>query len=236
MKLENKKVVVIGGSSGIGLAIAKEAASAKAKVVIASRSPQHLEEALAEIEENILIYPVDIENKASLQDFFQREGVVDHLVITAGAVKMGNFIDMSVEDAIASMNSKFFGAYRALKTSTVCAGGSITLISGTLSRRPTKGTVVAAAINAAIEGLGRALAIELAPVRVNVISPGLIETPLYDDLPADKREELYQSKVDSLPVGRAGCSEDVSSVAMMLMTNGYTTGTVVDVDGGSQLV
>ncbi|MEO0828493.1 MAG: SDR family oxidoreductase [Cyanobacteria bacterium J06639_16] len=236
MELKDKKVVVIGGSSGIGLAIAQATAAAGAKVVISGRSAYKLEEALAEIEANVLAYPVDVTDMASLQDFFQREGQVDHLIMAGGTVKTGGFKEMPVADAIASMNSKFFGAYRAVQAATVSPAGSITLFSGVLSRRPTPGTAAIAAVNAAVEGLGRALAIELAPVRVNVISPGLVKTPSYSGMPDEQRENLYQSTAASLPVGYVGEPEDVAVVALMLMTTPYITGTIVDVDGGSLLV
>lgn len=236
MTLKDKKVVIIGGSSGMGLAIAKAAVAEQAKVVITGRSPQKLEDALAEIEDNVLVYPVDITDMASLQGFFQREGEIDHLVITGGFVKWGGFKEMPVEDAIAAMNSKFFGQYRAIQAATVCPGGAITLFSGVLSRRPKVGTAVVTAVNAAVEGLGQALAVELAPVRVNVIAPGLVKTPAYSAMPDGERQAMYESVAKALPVGHVGEPEDIAAVALMLMTNPYITGTVIDVDGGSRLV
>ena len=236
MELKDKKVVVIGGSSGMGLAIAKATAAVGAKVVITGRSAHKLEDALAEIETNVLAYPVDITEMASLQDFFRREGQVDHLVIAGGTVSMGGFKAMPVADAITSMNNKFFGAYRTLQAATVSPDGSIILFSGVLSRRPQSGTAAIAAINAAIEGLGRALAVELAPTRVNVIAPGLVKTPVYSNMPEAQREALYESTAALLPVGQVGEPEDIAAVALMLMTNPYITGTVIDVDGGSLLV
>ncbi|MGD1940610.1 MAG: SDR family oxidoreductase [Leptolyngbyaceae cyanobacterium] len=236
MTIEGKKVVVIGGSSGMGLAIAKAVAAEKAKVVISGRSPQKLENALAEIEENVLAYPVDITDMASLQEFFRREGEIDHLVITGGVVTWGGFKEVSVEEAIAAMNSKFFGQYRAIQAATVCPGGSVTLFSGGLSRRPKVGTAAVTAVNAAVEGLGQALAIELAPVRVNVIAPGLVKTPAYSALPDSERQAMYDSAAKALPVGQVGAAEDIAAVALMLMTNPYMTGAIIDVDGGSRLV
>lgn len=236
MDLKGKKVVVIGGSSGIGLAIAKAVAVEQAKVVIAGRSPRKLEDALAEIEDNILAYPVDITNMASLHEFFQREGDIDHLVIAGGVVKWGNFKEMPVEDAIESMDSKFFGQYRAIQAATVHPGGSITLFSGGVSRRPKVGTAAVTAFNAAVEGLGQALALELAPVRVNVIAPGLVKTPAYSAMPDSERQAMYESAAKALPVGQVGEPEDIAAVALMLMTNPHITGTVLDVDGGNRLV
>lgn len=235
MSLANKKVVVIGGSSGIGLAIAKAVAKESANLIISSRSAQKLENALAEFEQEIEIYPADLTNDESIADFLNRVSAIDHLVISGSSVSMAGFYELPLEKAMASMNSKFWGAYRAIKLAQINSGGSIVLFSGTLSRKPSKGAAVVSAINAAIEGLGRALAIELAPTRINVICPGLVDTPIYANLPASERERLFQNAANNIPVGRIGEPQDIASVAMMLMTNPYMTGTVIDIDGGSLL-
>ena len=234
--LKGKKVVVIGGSSGIGFAIAKAAASAAAQVVISGRSAKRLEAALANIEQDVLIYPIDLTQEDSITDFFQREGDIDHLVISGGSVTSGGFYELPVEDAIRSMESKFWGPYRAVKVARMRPGGSITLFSGVFSRRPTPGMVAIAAINAAVEGLDRALAVELAPVRVNVISPGLVKTSAYKDMPDKQREALYENTAASLLSRRVGEPEDIASMALQIMTTPYLTGTVIDIDGGSLLV
>lgn len=149
---------------------------------------------------------------------------------------MGGFKEMPVEEATASMNSKFFGPYRAIQAADINPSGSITLFSGILSRRHQPGTAAVAAINAAVEGLCRALAIELAPVRVNTISPGLVKTPAYDGMPKEQREGMYQAQAQALPVGKVGDPEDIAAITLMLMTNPHTTGTVIDVDGGGLLI
>ena len=235
MKLKDKKVVVIGGSSGMGLAIAKAAAKEEADLTISSRSATKLENALAEFERDINIYPADLTDDKSVKDLFERIGAIDHLIISGSSVSMAGFYELSIEKAMASMNSKFWGVTRAVKMAQINSGGSITLFSGTLSRKPTKGTTIVSAINAAVEGLGRALAIELAPIRVNVISPGLVETPIFADVPESERKSMFENAASNLPVGRIGKPEDIAAVAMMLMTNSYMTGTVVDIDGGSLL-
>ncbi|MGF1521450.1 MAG: SDR family oxidoreductase [Leptolyngbyaceae cyanobacterium] len=234
--LQGKKVVVIGGSSGIGLAIAKAAAEAKARVVIGGRSPQKLEDALADIEENVLAYPVDLTQEDSIADFFKREGTVDHLVISGSSITSGAFHELPISQAMQSMDSKFWGPYRAIKVASLQPTGSITLFSGVLSRRPTSGMVAIAAINAAVEGLGKALAVELAPVRVNVIAPGLVKTAAYSNMPEEQREAMYQNTAAQLPARRIGTPEDIAAMTLQVMTNPYMTGVVVDIDGGSLLV
>ena len=233
MELKHKKVVVIGGSSGIGLAIAKAAAAARAEVVISSRSPRKLEEALKSISQNVMVYPMDLTQEDSVSNFFQREGALDHLVISGSSVKMAGFHEMAIADAMTSMDSKFWRAYRAIKAANINSGGSVTLFSGTLSRKPSTGTTIISAINAAIEGLGRALAVALAPIRVNVICPGLVDTPIFADLPEGDREAMFQNAAENLPVGRIGQPEDIAAMTMQLMSNPYVTGTMIDIDGGS---
>ncbi|MBE7380635.1 MAG: SDR family oxidoreductase [Leptolyngbya sp. SIO1E4] len=234
--LQGQKIVVIGGSSGIGFAIAKAAAEADALVTISGRSAQKLEDALADIEQDILAYPMDLTQESSIMDFFRREGTVDHLVIAGSSVTSGAFYELPIADAMRSMDSKFWGPYRAIKTAQMQPTGSITLFSGVLSRKPAPGMVAVAAINAAVEGLGRALAVELAPIRVNVISPGLVKTPAYSGIPEAQREAMYQNTAAQLPTGRVGEPEDVAAMALQLMMNPYLTGTVIDIDGGSLLV
>ena len=236
MELKDKQVVVIGGSSGMGLAIAKAAVRAEAKTIIARRSAPKLEAAKAEIEGDVLAYPVDLTDPNTVEEFFQRTGAIDYLIISGSSLEMGAFRKLSVEKAMQSMNSKFWGPYRAVKTAQMSDRGSIILFSGGLSRKPSKGAAIVSAVNAAVEGLGRALALELAPVRVNIISPGIVKTPIYSDMPEDKRKQMYNQTAEKLPVDRAGEAEDIASITLAVMTNPYMTGIVIDINGGSFLV
>lgn len=236
MSVQGKKVVIIGGTSGIGLATAKAAIAAGAEVVIASRSAQKLATAKADIGGEIDAQTIDLMAESSIHDFFQNMGQIDHLVISAGSVKTGPIRELAFNDAVDSMTSKFWGPYLAAKYAQVNPDTSITLFSGILSRRPSPGFAALASINAAVEGLGRALALELAPVRVNVISPGLVETPVYEGMPPAQRQAYFESMAKQLPVKRIGTPEDIAATVLHLMQNGYTTGTVVDVDGGSLLI
>jgi NAD(P)-dependent dehydrogenase (short-subunit alcohol dehydrogenase family) len=134
------------------------------------------------------------------------------------------------------MDSKFFGPYLAVKEAPISPQGSIILFSGILSRRPDKGSPILAAINAAVETLGRALAVELAPVRVNVISPGMTrDTGAYLGMPDQARADMFSAVAQSLPVKRVGRPADIASVAVELMSNSFITGSVIDVDGGGLL-
>ena len=237
MSLKNKKIVIIGGSSGIGLATAKAASAKGANVVIASRSQEKLENASAEIGSNCIVFPLDFSLEESVKTFFDQCGQFDHLVTTAMIGAGGPFLEFETETARKVFDSKFWGQYYAAKYGApqINPGGSITFFSGVASQKPNPGRGAIAAINGAIEGLCRTLAVELSPIRVNVISPGLIATPLYDKMPDDDRASFFNSMADKLPVKRVGAAEDVAQTVLYLMNNGFT-GSVFEVNGGAKLV
>lgn len=235
MNLSEQTVVVIGGGSGMGLAIASAASTAGANVIIASRTLDKLNKAAQDIGERTKAIVLDMTDEASIKHFFSEIGVIDHLVITASSVKTGPIKTLSSENAIASMRSKFWGPYLCARYAQIKPTGSLTFFSGVLSRKPAAGLAALCAVNAAVEGLGRALAIELAPVRVNVISPGLTDTGVYNGMPEAMRKSFFEDTAKSLPVGRIGKSEDIAEAALMLMTNEFMTGVTLDIDGGAML-
>jgi len=231
--LENKTVVVIGGSSGMGFAVAENASRSGARVVIASRSQDKLAAAAGRIGGDVHWQVVDSTKEASVEDLFERLGAVDHLVIPGSSVKTGPLRELPLADGMFTMQSKFWGPYLCAKYARINPGGSITFFSGILSRRPGQNDAVLTAVNAAVEAMGRALAKDLAPVRVNVISPGMTAgTGAYLKMPDAAREGMFDSIAQRLPVGRVGRPEDIADAAVMLMTNGFITGIVLDVDGG----
>jgi len=236
MRLKDKKVLVIGGGSGMGLAIADAAVREGARVVIAGRSESKLKAACEKIGTDVRRHPVDFTDPNSVKSLFTALGPVDHLAIPGSAVKTGPLKDLPLADAKSSMDSKFFGPYLAVKEAGINPGGSIILFSGILSRRPDKGSPILAAINSAVETLGKALAVELAPIRVNVISPGMTrDTGAYLGMPEKAREEMFGNVARSLPVKRVGRPSDIATLAVELMTNSFITGAVFDVDGGGLL-
>jgi len=232
-KLDNETVVVIGGSSGMGLAVAKQSSQSGARVVIASRSQDKLKAAAAQVGGDIHWQVVDTTDEASVVDLFERLGAVDHLVIPGSSVKTGALREMPLTDGLFTMQSKFWGPYLCAKYARINPEGSITFFSGILSRRPGQNDAVLASVNAAVEAMGRALAKDLAPVRVNVISPGMTAgTGAYLKMPEAARQGMFTAIAQRLPAGRVGRPEDVADAALMLMTNGFITGVVLDVDGG----
>ncbi len=233
--LAQTRVLVIGGSSGIGEAVARRSAESGADVTIASRSADKLTRAAETIGHRVGTAVLDTGDNAAVERFFAENAAWDHLIVSSAATARGGMRAMTLDDAYASMDSKFWGAYRAVRAARMVRGGTITLVSGFLSERPSAGATLQGAINAALEGLMRGLALELAPVRVNAVSPGMIDTPLWDDMPEARKRDLLTAAADNLPVGRVGRAGDIANAVHYLMITGFATGSVVRVDGGGAI-
>jgi NAD(P)-dependent dehydrogenase (short-subunit alcohol dehydrogenase family) len=229
--LAGKKVVIVGGSSGIGLATAELAKQQGADVIIASRSVQRLDAAAAKL--NAIAIPADVTSDQSVINLFRRCGPVDHVVVTAAQLKSGPFKTVSMEDARNTMESKFWGAWRVAQAAEIRPGGSLTLVTGYLSVRPRSNSAIIGATNGALESLARSLALELAPVRVNAVSPGIIDTPIRAAMPEEARRDMLAKTAAALPVGRVGVGEDIARQILAFMTIGFATGSIVYIDGGA---
>ncbi|HAS6110844.1 TPA: SDR family oxidoreductase [Vibrio vulnificus] len=213
--------VVLGGTSGIGAELAKQLESDHTIVHVASRQTG-----------------LDISDEKSVYHYFETIGAFDHLIVTAGSyAPAGKVLDVEVTQAKYAFDTKFWGAVLAAKHGAryLKQGGSITLTSGMLSRKVVANTYVKAAINAAIEATTKVLAKELAPIRVNAISPGLTKTEAYKGMNADDRDAMYQRTQSHLPVGKVGEASDIAMAYLFAIQNSYMTGTVIDVDGGALL-
>lgn len=231
MTLAGKKVVVIGGSSGIGLATVELAKSMGADVVIASRSAAKLDPIAERLK--VTAIPTDVTNDQSVAELFRRTGPVDHVLLTAAQLRTGPFKTVAMEDVRATMEGKFWGAWRVAREAEIRPGGSLTLVTGFLSVRPRPNSAIISAANGALESLARALALELAPVRVNAVSPGVIDTPIRAAMPEAARKEMLAKTAAALPVGRVGTAEDIAQQIASFMTNGFATGSIVYIDGGA---
>jgi NAD(P)-dependent dehydrogenase (short-subunit alcohol dehydrogenase family) len=236
ISIAHKQVLVVGGSSGIGLATARAAAEAGAAVTIAARSEARLAVAVAAIGHGATGRQLDAGDDASVDAFFADGHEWDHVVATAGKGGRGRLDAVDMPDAVAAMNGKFWAYYRIARAARIAPAGSLTFISGTLGHKPAPGAALVSAINAAIEGLSRGLAVDLAPVRVNTISPGVIDTPLWDRLSQDERKALFDRAAATLPARRIGQPEDVAQAILFLMTNPFATGTVLHLEGGALLL
>ncbi|QOZ73457.1 SDR family oxidoreductase [Bradyrhizobium arachidis] len=231
MTLAGKKVVVIGGSSGIGLATAELAKGEGADVIIASRSAAKLDPVAERLK--VTAIPADVTNDQSVADLFRRTGPVDHVVLTAAQLRTGPFKTVSMEDVRGTMEGKFWGAWRVAREAEIRPGGSLTLVTGFLSVRPRPNSAIISAANGALESLARALALELAPVRVNAVSPGVVDTPIRAAMPESARKEMLAKTAAALPVGRVGVADDIARQIASFMSNGFATGSIVYIDGGA---
>ena len=236
---DNKQVVIVGGSSGIGLAVAEEAASQGAEVVIVSSNAERVQEAIQSIGGDVRGQAVDVSDEGAVEGFFAMLGAFDHLVFTAGdSLQLHQLADTDLKQARQAFELRYWSALAAVKYGSpqIRKGGSIVLTTGVAGQRPHKGWVVAASVCGTIEALTRALAVELAPIRVNAVSPGVVRTNLWQNMGAAERENLFESVGKSLPVGRVGEAHDVAQAYLFLMREGFSTGQTVVVDGGTVLV
>ena len=239
MDLNGQRIVVLGGSSGIGLATAQAAAQAGASVVIASHRRTRIDAALATLPAGAEGHVLDLTDAGAVAALFDRVGGFDHLVFTAGeTLQVGPLAETDPAAARRFFELRYWGAFTAAKFGSphIRPGGSIVFTSGGAGQRPRAGWALGASVCAAMEGLTRALAVELAPIRVNIVAPGLVKTPLWAGMDEAEREALYSAVAARLPVGHAGEPEEVAQAYLYLMRQSYCTGQVVVVDGGGMLV
>jgi NAD(P)-dependent dehydrogenase (short-subunit alcohol dehydrogenase family) len=237
--LSNKRVVIIGGSSGIGLAVAQQAAAHGAQVVIASSNPDRVQGAVRTLGGTAEGRTVDLFSESSIGEFFVKLGDFDHLVFTAGdTLQLGEIAAINLEQAHRAFDLRYWAALAAAKYGSphMRRGGSIVLTTGVAGRRPHKGWALGASVTSAVEGLTRALAVELAPLRVNAVSPGVVRTDLWKNMTEQDRDAMYQNVGQKLLVGRVGEAGEIAHSYLYLMQEGYSTGQVIVVDGGATLV
>ena len=237
--LQDKRVVILGGSSGIGLAVAEQASSQGARVVVVSSNPERIQKAIQSVGGEVDGQIVDLSDERAVAALFTKLGPFDHLIFTAGdSLHLHQLAATDLQQARHAFELRYWSALAAVKYGSphIRKGGSIVLTTGVAGRRPHKGWVVAASVCGTIEALTRALAIELAPIRVNAVSPGVVRTNLWQNMTAAEREHLYESVGNSLPVGRVGEVDDVAQAYLFLMQEGFSTGQTVVVDGGTVLV
>lgn len=236
--LSGKKVVIIGASSGIGLAVARKAAELGASVVMSSRSQDKLNRAMESVTGQVEAVTADFLNEASVNALFEQVGNFDHLVVTAVAdenLLRSPLAEMSIETAQRGME-KFWGVFFAVRAAvkTIAQDGSITLTSSVSIFKPSKtgGVSVMSAASGAVAVFGRTLAAELAPIRVNAIAPGVVDTGVWSNQSESQRLDLTKWASESLPVQHLGQAEELAQAVLSLMTNTYVTGVILPVDGG----
>jgi NAD(P)-dependent dehydrogenase (short-subunit alcohol dehydrogenase family) len=238
-ELKDKKVIILGGSAGLGLATAKAAAYDGANVIIVSSNQKRIDDALTQLPDYCTGYAVNLNQEEQIKSFFERVGSFDHLVYTAGENITRSIIDDTViEQAKDFFNIRFWGAFAAIKYGKkfISQNGSITLMSGSFGQRPSKGYCLGATLCGTLNAFTRAMAVELAPIRVNNVAAGIIKTDLWNNLDEDDRNNFYQHLENTLLLKRVGEAEDIARAIVYLIKQTYTTGQSLLVDGGAVLV
>jgi NAD(P)-dependent dehydrogenase (short-subunit alcohol dehydrogenase family) len=236
VEMSQQRVVVIGGTSGIGFAVAEAAARAGADVVVASRTQEKVDDAVRRLPAGTVGRPVDVTDEDSVGRFFSALGEFDHLVYTAGEhLRMQALNDISVTKAKSCFDTLYWGAVAAAKHGVpgIRAGGSMVFTSGVIAVHPAPATLVQAGIVGAVESMTRTLAVELAPVRVNSVRLGPVPTTP-SSLPNE--EALYRMLADQLLTGRVGTPAEAATAYLYLLRGTFTTGTILPADGGYTLV
>jgi NAD(P)-dependent dehydrogenase (short-subunit alcohol dehydrogenase family) len=237
--LQDKRIVVLGGSSGIGLEVAKLVVEQEGEVVIASSNAERVKQAVTSLGVKTEGHTLDLTDERAIQTFFKQLGSFDHLVFTAGdTLQLGELAVVDLKKARRAFELRYWAALAAAKygSAHIRAGGSIVLTTGIAGQRPRKGWVIGASVCGTVEALTRALAVELAPVRVNAVSPGLVRTNLWQNMQEHEREGMYESVGKTLLVGRVGEASDIARAYLFLVQEGFSTGQIVVVDGGTLLV
>lgn len=241
MKLTDKRVVVIGGTSGIGLAVAEGAVAEGAEVVVGSSQAANVAAATAKLGNRASGEAVNVRDEASVEAFFKGVGPFDHLVFTAGDWGERGFQltgGADLERAHRLFDVRYWGALMAIRHGAplIREGGSVTLTNGMIAHRPRKGSALSTGMAGGLEHLTRGLSVDLAPIRVNVVCPGAIRTEVWNSIPAETREAQFQRMTSRQPLPRIGEPDEVAEAYLYLMKAGYTTGQVLHVDGGGSVV
>ncbi len=237
--LTGKRIILLGASSGIGLATARKAAAEGAHIVIVSGNRHRMDQALKELPAGSEGHTVDLSKEEKIRDLFASTGRFDHLVYSAGEnLVLSPIAQTEIAQAQKFFTIRFWGAFAAVKYAAplINEGGSIGLISGTASIRPGAGWSVASAICGGMEGFVRAMAVELSPIRVNCVVPGVIRSPLWDSMGPQERDGLFDYVSKSSLVKRVGLPDDVAEGFLYLMKQRNGTGQSLLIDGGAALV
>ena len=237
-ELLGQTVVVIGGSAGIGLETARRARAEGARLILTGRNVERLELAAGELEA-LSTAAFDADDPAALARFFAGcPAMIDHVMVTAGRPHYGRLLDMDLEQARRALDTHLLLMLQVARCAApkVRPGGTLVFMGGTGGRRITSGLGIVSTVTAALPALTASLALELAPIRVNLIAAGFVDTPLSASLLGDELETRRNQLRATLPIRRVVTAADVAALAVHIMTNTALTGATYDIDGGQQLV
>ena len=239
MSFDGQRVVIIGASAGIGEAAARAFAAKGAEVTITGRSKERLDQAARRIGHPVQIAELDATSREALDAFFAATGAIDHLVLCAspGAVGVGPIATLGEAELRQAFDGKFFAHVKAIQAALphLRRDGSVTLVTAASARAAFPGTAGLAAANGALESIVAPLAVELAPLRVNAVSPGVVDTHWWEVMPEDQRRAYFDAVAAVTPVRRVGKPEDVAEAIAYLAGAGFVTGTILECTGGSNL-
>jgi NAD(P)-dependent dehydrogenase (short-subunit alcohol dehydrogenase family) len=238
MELQGKKIVIVGASQGIGFETSKLLAQRGVVVYMASRTKEKIENASKAIGHDTIAKTLDFTDELAVKNFFDTIGNIDHLVCVGSSNSVwGKFNEIETSALQKAFNSKFFGYYFSAKHAlpVLSKNGSIVFVIAGSARKAIPGTTGLAAVNGAILAMGRTMASELGPIRVNMVSPGIIDTPYYDWMNNEQKQALFKQMGERLPLGRVGRPDEIAHSIIMLLENDFITGAVLDIDGGGSL-
>ena len=237
VNLQGTRVVIIGGSSGLGLATARAALAKGARVVVTGRSKERLTEAKSQLGDGLETTAVDALDETAMQTFLEHEDSIDHLFVTIGSYVADHHLEPPIDTLRGPIDTRLLAALHATKHARpkMSERGSITLMSGTAVARPIPGTSMSSASCGAIEGLMRGLAVDLAPIRVNALRAGFFDTPFLDEALGNHRAAVVSDLEARLLVGRIGRPEEAAAAVIFMMETGYVTGSCLTIDGGGSL-
>ena len=230
MDINGKKAIVFGGTSGIGLSATQMLSDKGAHVIALSRNPDKLKNVPA----NVTTKKMNVLDKDALEKFFQEEGEYDILVnsATGGARAVGPFLSMDLDGYKASFD-KLWGYTNVVRygTKNLKNNGNIVLVSGSPARKCRPGQIAISSVGGAVEAFARGIAPEIAPKRINIVSPGIIDTPM-SPLQGKEREDYYKNTTNNNLIPRAGTPDEVATGIIFAIENEFITGTTIDIDGG----
>ncbi len=237
MDLQGKTAIVLGGTSGIGLAATRQLAEAGAVVVAGSRSAAHIDQAAIGTAGAVSLHAIDVLDRAALAALFEEHAGFHILVAaaTGGPRASGPFLQMDLDGFQGSFR-KLWGYTNSVRLGAphMAEDGAIVLVSGFPAKKANPGSSAISTVGNAVEGFARAIAPEIAPRRINVVSPGVIDTPMFA-AQGDARQQFLANATRNMLIKRAGSADEVASAILFTLRNDYMTGTTIDVDGGATL-